>query len=85
MKMWVFSRPDGLQAGDRPIALKIVTPKIKHSFYKLNVSPKYYLGWRLLAVSVSLVLLYRLLFQTLTNGVLILLAKIFRKAKNSKQ
>ena len=42
-----------LQAGERPTFHKIVPPKIKHSFYKQNVSPKYDPGWCLLAVMPS--------------------------------
>jgi hypothetical protein len=39
------------------------------------------LGWRLLAVSVSLVLLYRILFQTLPNRIFILVPKSFVNSK----
>ena len=47
------------QAGERPNFYKIVSSNIKLNFLNLMISSNLLMGWRLLAVSVSMVIFFR--------------------------
>jgi hypothetical protein len=51
-QVWLMSG-NGLLLGARPNFYKIVSSKIKLNFLNLMISSKLFMGWRLLAVSVS--------------------------------
>ena len=65
--MNVALSPNVPQAGERPNFYKIVSSNIKLNFLNLMISSNLLMGWRLLAVSVSLVIFFRFISSINTS------------------
>jgi hypothetical protein len=74
-----------LQAGERPTFLKIVTSKVKHSFYKLNDTPSIIRAGACLLLAFRWFFFTGLTFNTNLDSIMPFLKKYFRDFCSARQ